>query len=126
MRKLGRLVVMGCALLVAGAAWAQEIFPAKPIRILVGLAPGSGSDVLGRLIAQKMSENWGQGVVVENRPGAGGILASEVVARSSPDGYTLGIVGLPTHAFQAAYYSKLPYDTLKDFAGVTMVVTMPQ
>lgn len=126
MQKFGWPAIVGCALLAAGAAHAQDNFPTKSIRVVVGLAPGSGSDVLARLIAQKMSENWRQNLVVDNRPGAGGILASELVARSSPDGYTLGIVGLPTHVFQAAYYSKLPYDAVKDFAGVTMVAAMPQ
>jgi tripartite-type tricarboxylate transporter receptor subunit TctC len=126
MRKFARLVLWAGALLAAGPGLAQDNFPTKPIRLLVGLGPGSGSDVLARVIAQKISEDWKQGVIVDNRTGAGGIVASEMLAHSLPDGYTLGIVGLPTHAFQAAYYSKLPYDTLKDFAGITMVADMPQ
>ncbi len=124
MWKFGRLVVVGCAWLAAAAAHAQDEFPTKPIRILVGFAPGSGTDVLARAIAQKMSDNWRQPVVVDNRPGAGGVVASGVLAPSSPDGYTLGMVAIG-HAFNAAFDSKLPYDTLKDFAGVTLVADIP-
>lgn len=124
MRALVKLVVMAGALLAAGAAHAQDKFPTKPIRILVGFAPGSGTDILARAIARKMSDNWGQSVVVDNRPGAGGIIASEMLARSSPDGYTLVMVAIG-HAFNASYYSKLPYDTLKEFAGVTLVADIP-
>ena len=124
MRKFGTRLIMGCALLAAGAANAQDKFPTRPIRILCGFGVGGGTDIVGRVIAQKMSDNWGQGVVVDNRPGAGGIIASEILARSSPDGYTLIIVALG-HAFAASFYSKLPYDTLKDFAGVTLVADVP-
>jgi tripartite-type tricarboxylate transporter receptor subunit TctC len=124
MRKFGNLIVMGCALLAAGAAHAQEKFPTKPIRILVGFGPGSGTDVLAREIAQKMADNWGQGVVVDNRPGAAAVLASEMLVRSSPDGHTLVMVSIG-HTFTASYIRKLPYDTLKDFAGVTLVADVP-
>ncbi|OGA42724.1 MAG: hypothetical protein A3G24_18220 [Betaproteobacteria bacterium RIFCSPLOWO2_12_FULL_62_13] len=124
MRKFAAVVVMGAAVLAAGAAHAQDQFPAKPIRILVGFGPGSGTDVLARAIAKKMSENWRQPVVVDNRPGAGGVVASGVLAPASPDGYTLGMVAIG-HAFNAAFDSKLPYDTLKDFAGVTLVADIP-
>lgn len=124
MRALVKLVVMAGALLAAGAAHAQE-FPTKPIRILVGFGVGGGTDVLAREIGPKMTENWGQSVVVDNRPGAGGVIASELLARSSPDGYTLGMVAIG-HAFAPAFYAKLPYDTLKDFAGVTLVSDVPQ
>lgn len=124
MRKLGELVVIAVVLLAAGATHAQGEFPTKSIRILVGFGPGSGTDVLAREVAQRMSDNWGQGVVVDNRPGAGGVIASGVLAPSSPDGYTLGMVAIG-HAFNAAYDSKLPYDTLKDFAGVTLVANIP-
>lgn len=124
MRKLGELVVTAVALLASGATHAQDEFPTKPIRILVGFGPGSGTDVLSREIAQRMSDNWGQGVVVDNRPGAGGIVASGILATSLPDGYTLAMVAIG-HAFNAAFDSKLPYDTLKDFAGVTLVADIP-
>ena len=126
MRQFVSLIVLAGAVLAAGSGQAQDNFPSRPLRILVGLGPGSGSDVLARVIAQKLSDTLKQGVVVDNRPGAGGIVAAELLTRASPDGYTLGIIGLPTHAFQAAYYKKLPYDALKDFAGITMVADMPQ
>ena len=126
MRKQYSLLWLTVALAAAGLAAAQDGFPAKPVRILVGLGPGSGNDVVARLIAQKMTENLGNGVVVDNRVGAGGVLAGELLVRSPPDGYTLCMVGLPTHAFQGAYYKNLPYSVTRDFAGVSMVVSIPQ
>ncbi len=111
-------------LLAAGAVHAQDKFPNKPIRILVGFTAGSGTDFLARTVGQKMSDRWGQQVVVDNRPGAGGVIASEIVARATPDGYTLLIVSVG-HAVNASLFSKLPYDTLKDFAGVTYVADVP-
>ncbi len=125
MRKVIALVITGSALLWAGATHAQGAFPTKPIRILVGFGVGGGTDVLAREIGVKITENWGQTVVVDNRAGAGGTIASEIVARSLPDGYTLGMVAIG-HAFAPAFYPKLPYDTLKDFAGVTVVSDVPQ
>ena len=123
MNKLRRytlaLVAVG-ALLPAGSGFAQDTFPNRPIRILCGFGVGGGTDVVARVIGQKMSENWGQGVVVDNRTGAGGIIAAETLARANPDGHSLIIVAVG-HAFAASYYKKLPYDTLKDFAGVTSV-----
>jgi tripartite-type tricarboxylate transporter receptor subunit TctC len=121
-------IVMLCG---APASWAQarvtdpaQAYPSKPIRILVGFSPGSTTDILPRAIGQKMTEAWGQPVVVDNRPSAGGILASGMVATAPPDGYTLLSVSAG-HAVSAALYQKLPYDTLKDFAGVSMVATVP-
>lgn len=125
MRKFVALVITGGALLLAATTHAQDTFPTKPIRILVGFGVGGGTDVLAREIGVKMTDNWGQTVVVDNRPGAGGTIASEVVARSLPDGYTLGMVAIG-HAFAPSFYTKLPYDTLKDFAGVTVVADVPQ
>ena len=110
--------VQTCALPICG--FAQDTFPNRPIRILCGFGVGGGTDVVARVIGQKMSENWGQGVVVDNRTGAGGIIAAETLARANPDGHSLIIVAVG-HAFAASYYKKLPYDTLKDFAGVTSV-----
>ena len=124
MRRLLTLVVMGCACLAVGAAIAQDKFPTKPIRILVGFGPGSGTDLLARDIAQKMADNWGQSVVVDNRPGAASVIASTLLVRSPPDGHTLMVVTVG-HAFAASYIRKLPYDTLKDFSGVTLVVDIP-
>lgn len=115
---------------LTGVAWAQtaaqsaQAFPNKPIRILVGFSAGSTTDILARTVAQKMTETWGQPVVVDNRPSAGGILASRVVAEANPDGYTMLQVSAG-HAVTAALYRKLPYDTLKDFAGVSLQATVP-
>jgi tripartite-type tricarboxylate transporter receptor subunit TctC len=125
MRICSGFTILAGALLLAGAAHAQDRFPVKPIRVLVGYPPGSGTDVLARVIGQKMSAGFGQSVVVENRPGASGILASEVLARSSPDGYSLVMVSIG-HTFLAPFYSKLPYDTLQDFSGISLVADVPQ
>jgi tripartite-type tricarboxylate transporter receptor subunit TctC len=111
-------------LLITGITAAQEKFPSRPLRILVGFGPGSGTDILAREIAVKMSDQWGQGVVVDNRPGAGAVIASEMLTRASPDGHTMVIVSLG-HAFNPSYLPKLPYDTLKDFAGVSTVADIP-
>lgn len=110
--------------LCAATAGAQDNFPNRPIRILCGFGVGGGTDVVARIIGQKMSDHWGQGVVVDNRTGAGGIIAAELLARANPDGHSLIIVAVG-HAFAASYYRKLPYDTLKDFAGVSPVSDSP-
>lgn len=124
MRKFTLFVTAAAALLTANATLSQDKFPTKPIRILVGFAPGSGTDVLARTVGQKMADSLGQSVVVDNRAGASGVIASELLARSLPDGHTLVMVAIG-HAFNATANSKLPYDTLKDFAGVTMVADIP-
>src|SRR4030095_3025087 len=113
-------IVLGAA---CGTGIAQD-YPTKPIRILVGFSPGSTTDILARTVGQKMSEAWGQPVLVDNRPGAGGVGASNAVATAAPDGYTLLVVSAG-HAASAAIYPKLPYDTLKDFAGVSRIANVP-
>ena len=114
------VTTVAAAMLFAATACAQDNFPSRPIRILCGFGVGGGTDVVARVIGQKMTDHWGQGVVVDNRTGAGGIIAAETLARANPDGHSLIIVAVG-HAFAASYYKKLPYDTLKDFAGVTSV-----
>jgi tripartite-type tricarboxylate transporter receptor subunit TctC len=109
---------------IAGAAVAQDKFPNKPIRMLVPFSAGSATDFLARTVGQKMSENWGQQVVVDNRPSAGGVIASEILLAATPDGHTLMMVSIG-HAVNASLYSKLPYDTVKDFAGITLVADVP-
>ena len=123
MRTRASLMIVAM-LLITGITAAQEKFPSRPLRILVGFGPGSGTDILAREIAVKMSDQWGQGVVVDNRPGAGAVIASEMLTRASPDGHTMVIVSLG-HAFNPSYLPKLPYDTLKDFAGVSTVADIP-
>lgn len=102
------------------ATYAQQKFPIKPVRFVTGATPGGTPDILARLIGQKLSEIWGQPVVVENRPGGAGILAAVLVAKSTPDGYTL-LQTAPTIAIRPALMANLPFDALKDFAGVSEV-----
>ena len=112
---------------MAGVAWcavpvqAQQ-YPVKPIRIVVGYSPGGGTDVLARVLGRKLTESWGQSVVVDNRVGAGGIVGSEVVAKSPPDGYTL--MNIPsTHAINPGLFRKLPYDSIRDFTTIGLIAT---
>ena len=125
MLKMNVTTALGCALLVAAVpASAQETFPAKPIRMLVPFSAGSTTDFVARMLGQKMTERSGQQVVVDNRPSAGGVIASETLLAAPPDGYTLMLVSIG-HAVNASLYSKLPYDTVRDFAGITLVTDTP-
>ena len=100
-------------------------FPDKPVRFVVGFTPGGPSDILARAVGQKLAERWGQQVVIENRPGAGGNLAAEVVAKSAPDGHTWLLGNNSILATNQSLYRKLPYDPLKDFAPVALVAVQP-
>ncbi|MBI3936283.1 MAG: tripartite tricarboxylate transporter substrate binding protein [Betaproteobacteria bacterium] len=106
------------------AASAAQPYPGKTIRYIVPFVPGGATDTLARVIAQKLNAAWGVSVVVENRPGAGGNLGTELVARSAPDGHTL-LMAINSHAVNASLYSKLNYDPIKDFAPVSLVATSP-
>jgi tripartite-type tricarboxylate transporter receptor subunit TctC len=117
-----KYLVISCAAL-SHASWAQTNYPVKPIRIVVALAAGGGVDTSGRMLGQKFTDAWGQQAVVENRPGAGGSIATEVVARAAPDGYTLLMTSMG-HAIIPALY-KLPFDTIKDFAPISLFVQSP-
>jgi tripartite-type tricarboxylate transporter receptor subunit TctC len=99
-------------------------FPAKPIRLVVPFTPGSSTDMIARLIGPRLTERWGRPVVIDNRPGAGGIIAAEIVAAADPDGHTLMVVG-SGFAGSAALNSRLPYDPFADFAPVTLILTTP-
>jgi tripartite-type tricarboxylate transporter receptor subunit TctC len=99
-------------------------YPVKPIRVIVPYAAGGGTDTTARIIAQKLTGKWGQSVVVDNRPGAAGIVGSDIVAKATPDGYTLLVVA-GAHAINPSLYAKLPYDTVKDFASAAFLVTGP-
>jgi tripartite-type tricarboxylate transporter receptor subunit TctC len=107
-----------------GMAGAQSPFPSKPVHIYVPYAAGGAVDILARTLGDAVSRQWGQGVVVENRPGAGGVIASQALVTSPPDGYTLIIVasGHPTNSF---LYPKLPYDTFKDFTPISLLASSP-
>ena len=99
--------------------------PSKPVRLVVPAPAGDGSDVLARAIAQEMSAGLGQPVLIENRPGAGGSIASDMVAKAAPDGHTLILGNGSSHGVTPSLYPRLPYDTLKDFAPITLVATAP-
>lgn len=120
-----RTTILASVLLIAaGVAGAQDKFPRKPIRMLVPFSAGSQTDILGRWVGEKMGENWGQQVVIDNRPSAGGTIASEYVLSANPDGHTMMMVSTG-HAGNATLYSKLSYDTVKDFAGISQVASVP-
>lgn len=117
-------LVAAAATLAGGAARAEEPWPTKPVKILFGFPAGSATDVVARTVGQKLSEKWGQPVVIENRPGAGGNLGSELAARAPADGYTI-FFGTVANAISTTLYSKLNYDYLKDFTPITLVATTP-
>jgi len=113
--------VVGLAGIVAAAlsfSASAEVYPNKPVRLIVPYAPGGGTDVLARMIAQRLTEALNETVVVDNRPAVDGIVGADIVARAAPDGYTLLIIS-SSHAINAALGKKLPYDTIKDFAPIT-------
>ena len=120
MRNAIWLLLFSCA-----TASAQGDYPNKPVRLVVGFAAGGISDVLGRAIAIPMSKQLGQQVIVENKPGAGTTIAGDFIAKSPPDGYTLWLQDITTHAINANLYAKLPYDSIKDFSFVAMVASTP-
>ena len=121
------IAALAATLLAPGAVFAQgsvEAYPARTVRVVIGLAPGGGTDIQARLFAQKLSENMGRPFVVENRTGAGGTIAYAQIAKSPPDGYTL--LGVTSgYTITPAVYSKLPYDPLNDFAPISLVAQAP-
>jgi len=118
-----KLVLFFAAALFAGAAGAQS-YPTKSIRIIVPFTPGSATDVMGRIVSERLNAAWGQPVIVENKPGAGGSIGIRDTARSEPDGYTFVLVS-SGHAVNHVLYKDLGYDTLKDFAAVGMLGSLP-
>ena len=118
-------LVLAVAAVDARAQDPAASFPARTIRIVVPFPPGGVTDRLARMVAQKMQEHWGQPAVVENRPGASGMIAAETVAKSAPDGYTLMMGHIGTHAINVSLFGKLPYDPVKDFAPVSLLVSVP-
>ena len=109
---------------LGGVAFAQN-YPARPIRVIIAQAPGSATDVVGRVIGNKLGEVLGQPLVIDARPGAGGTLGTELAARAAPDGYTLFMANNSTHGSNPALYSKLPYDAVKDFAPIIFATATP-
>ena len=123
MRTAGLLIFV----LICGAATGAlaQGYPSKPIHIVVGFPPGGGNDIIARLLGVKMQESWGQSVVIDNKPGANSIIASEFVAKSAPDGYTLLVNATGGMSVNPVLYAKLPYDSLKDFVPISMVGSFP-
>jgi tripartite-type tricarboxylate transporter receptor subunit TctC len=130
-RTIGLMSILACGAIVvatvvgaAMSAASEPPYPSRPIRMLVGFSPGGGSDVVARILGNKLSDAWKQQVVVDNRAGAGGVLASEITARAAPNGYTLFLAS-QTHGSNPAFVKNLPYDSIKDFAPITLVVDSP-
>jgi tripartite-type tricarboxylate transporter receptor subunit TctC len=121
-----RCLATSAALALAAFAGAQApAYPTKPVRLVVPFPAGGATDILARAVAQKLGETWGQTFVVDNRPGAGGNIGSELVAKAAPDGYTLEMGTVGTHAINASLYAKMPYDHVKDFAPIILVAGVP-
>jgi len=121
-RLSSRAVVVGCALCAATPAALGQAYPTKPVRMIAASSPGSAVDIVARIVAQKLGEQLGQQVVVDNRAGAGGNLGAELAAKAAPDGYTL-FMGTPAHAINTGLYRKLNYDLIRDFSPVTQVTS---
>src|SRR6185436_17746380 len=119
-----RLLTILACLFFSATPWAQDQWPSKPVRMILPFPPGGGTDILGRLIADRLSASLGQPVVTENRGGAGGNVGAEAAAKSAPDGYTIVLVA-PSLAISPTLYSKLNYDPVKDLAPISLVATVP-
>src|SRR3954469_6275490 len=119
-----RLIALVLCSLFVAAAGAQEAYPSRPVRFILPFPPGGGTDILGRLIAERLSAGLGQPVITENRGGAGGNVGAEAAARSAPDGYTIVLVA-PSLAISPSLYAKLNYDPVKDLAPISLVATVP-
>jgi tripartite-type tricarboxylate transporter receptor subunit TctC len=119
-----RDAVLSLIALSIAPAFAQS-YPAKPVRLMFAQAPGSASDFISRVVGNALSEGLGQPVVIEARPGAGGVLGTEMAARAAPDGYTLVMANNSSHGSNPAVYPKLPYDAVKDFAPISFVASVP-
>jgi tripartite-type tricarboxylate transporter receptor subunit TctC len=120
----------GCAALAvfcacAGAVCAQPQYPVKAIRYVVPFPAGGPLDIVARAIGQELGKSWGQPVIIDNRPGAGGNIGADLVAKSPPDGYTILMGAVSTHAINVTLYAKLPYDPVRDFAPVTLITSVP-
>ena len=122
--KIRSLMLVAAMALAAGTAAAQS-FPSKPVRMVVTFPTGGAPDILARTISEKINPAWGQTVVVDNKPGAGGNIGAEFVARAPADGYTLVMGTVGTHSINGSLYAKMPYDMVKDFAPVTLIASTP-
>jgi tripartite-type tricarboxylate transporter receptor subunit TctC len=119
------LITLGGMLIAWPVIAPAQSFPSKPMRVIVPYSPGGTTDLLARVVGQKLNERSGQPVVVENKPGANGMIGIDMVAKSAPDGHTLGIASAGTHAANASLYKNMPHDPIKDFTPVTLAVSAP-
>jgi tripartite-type tricarboxylate transporter receptor subunit TctC len=117
-------LLLGAALWLPSTALIAQNYPAKPIRMIVTFPPGSGADIVARMIGQKMAEDMGQQIVIDNRPGAGGSIGADVAAKTAPDGYTIVMVSA-AHTINPNVFKKLPFDPVKDFSPITMLSSTP-
>jgi len=115
-------LLVGATAILPAAAWAADAFPNRPIRLVVPYPPGGGTDIVARVLGEKLGASLGQPIVVDNRGGAGGVLGTEIAAKAAPDGYTLLLVP-SSHVINPSIYAKLPYDTVADFAPIAMVAS---
>ena len=114
--------IAALALCTAGAVNAADrAYPVKPIRLISAYAPGGGNDTMARALAHKLTDAWGQQVIVDNRPGANGLVACDITAKAAPDGYTLLMASISSHGINPALYAKIPYDPIKDFAPISLL-----
>lgn len=123
-RLLSLLMGLACGAALASAAWSQS-YPAKPVRLVIPYPPGGGTDIVGRALAQKLAEQLGQQVVVDNRPGANGNLGMDFVAKSAPDGYTIVYALFAQYAVNPSLYPNLTYDPVRDFTPITLLARSP-
>ena len=119
------MILAALAVMAPAGAQAATAYPSKPIRLLVGFPPGGSTDILSRQVGVRLAESLGQQVVIDNRAGAAGNLASELVARGNPDGYTLLMATVSSHGINPGLYKKVPYDPVADFAPVTLIASYP-
>ncbi len=125
LRRLIPTLLISLMFTAAGPAAAQAPYPTRSVRFIVPYPPGSGTDIVARMLGQKLAESWGQQVLVDNRPGAGAIIGVDAIAKAAPDGYTIGIADNGPLAINPALYPKLPYNPLRDFAPITLVANLP-
>src|SRR5687767_441246 len=116
-----RMLALCVSVALPTSSAAQQVYPSKPIRLIVPFPPGGSIDPVARMLAPKLTESWGQQVIVDNRPGANGAIGTEILAKAAPDGYTLILLGGGTHVINALMTRNLPYDSVKDFAPVATV-----
>ena len=121
MRRWIHVVAVLAACSTCAAEAAERTYPTKPIRLISAYAPGGGNDTMARALAHKLTDAWGQQVIVDNRPGANGLLACEITAKAAPDGYTLLMASISSHGINPALYKKIPYDPIRDFSPISLL-----